>query len=101
MYAPGSPFACKFFGMDRFNVARVSISAFSSKIACGSFTSAPMVFVVLLKRYAKRFVFADAADFKTFVATFPASNFFAALKAEVVAELACAPAEFSDARRNA
>src|SRR5450755_3968725 len=65
--------------MDKFNGRPMSISAFSSRIACASFINWPMVLGVLLKRQANWFVLATL-----FVAVLPA-NRTGAVEAERVA----------------
>src|SRR5271170_5282045 len=61
MYAPGSPGDCRCFGMDRLIFALVSMNALSSKMALSSRSNSPMVFAVLLRRYANLFVAAESA----------------------------------------
>src|SRR5450432_3488282 len=55
--------------MEKFNGRLMSINAFASRIACGSFINWPMLPGVLLKRQANRFVRATV-----FVAVLPRNN---------------------------
>src|SRR5579885_1506964 len=61
--------------MEKLTGRRVSINAFSSKIACGSRINSPMDCGVLLKRYANQLVRAGTAPPAPFVTPVPGADF--------------------------